>query len=84
VIENPCSVIIGEHVQIEHDSIIEANCILKGETRIGTNCRIGCNSYLKDSIIGKNVVLKGYNIVMGTTIEDGDKLSLGEMVLEDE
>ncbi len=84
VIENPCSVIIGEDVIIGHDTMIEANCIMKGETKIGSNCRIGCNSYLNEAILEDKVILQGYNIVMGTIIETGDKLSLGEMVLEDE
>jgi bifunctional UDP-N-acetylglucosamine pyrophosphorylase / glucosamine-1-phosphate N-acetyltransferase len=84
VIENPCSVIIGENVQIGHDTTIEANSILKGETNVGINCHIGCNSYLKDAKIENNVKLNGYNIVIGSTIVEADKLSIGEMVLEDE
>jgi bifunctional UDP-N-acetylglucosamine pyrophosphorylase / glucosamine-1-phosphate N-acetyltransferase len=84
VIENPCTVIIGEKVKIGRDCIIEANSIIKGETQIGANCRIGCNSYLKDAIIENNTTLNGYNAVVGTTITEGDKLAMGEMVIEDE
>ncbi|HNX00360.1 MAG TPA: 2-amino-4-hydroxy-6-hydroxymethyldihydropteridine diphosphokinase [Candidatus Cloacimonadota bacterium] len=84
VIENPCSVIIGEHVKIEHDTIIEANTIIKGETQIGKNCRIGCNSYIKDAILEEDVILKGYNIIQDATLGKGDFLDFGETVMSDE
>lgn len=84
VIENPCTVIIGEDVTIGHDSVIEANCILKGKTTVGTNCRIGCNTYLKNAQLGDNIIMKGFNVVHNTELESDDSLEIGEMVLKDE
>lgn len=50
-IEQPETVRIEAGVEIGQDSVIEAGCYLAGRTRIGTGCRIGAGSVLRDSVI---------------------------------
>lgn len=73
-LENPDSIIIGEDVVLEKDVKIAANTILKGKTIIGENSEIGPFSYLNNAIIGKNVTLKGYNLVENSKVDENEKL----------
>ena len=54
-IENPESVTIDVDVEIGADSVLEANVQLRGRTSIGSGCRIGAGSYLRDCAVGDNV-----------------------------
>lgn len=61
-IENPESVTIDAGVEIQQDSVIEANVQLRGKTRIGSGCRIGTGSVLRDCEIADNVTVLPYVI----------------------
>lgn len=63
----PKEVYIDEGVQIGVDTWICPGCYISGKTVIGKNCMIEGNVYIKDSVIGDNVVLK-----MGTYIEESE------------
>lgn len=63
----PQEVYIDEGVQIGTDTFICPGCYISGKTVIGKNCYIEGNVYIKDSVIGDNVVLK-----MGTYIEESE------------
>ncbi|MFA5498945.1 MAG: sugar phosphate nucleotidyltransferase [Candidatus Cloacimonadia bacterium] len=78
IIENPESVIIGEDVEIENDAEIGANTIIKGKSKIGFGAIIGPNSYLEDAVINKLAHLKGYNVVVRSTVEESSVLEFKE------
>jgi UDP-3-O-[3-hydroxymyristoyl] glucosamine N-acyltransferase len=59
------NVLIGKDVKIDKNSIIGANSIIEHDVRIGRNCIIGSHVIIKNSILGKNVM-----------IQDGCKIGL--------
>lgn len=65
---NPCSVLIGDDVHIGAGSIIEAQCLLQGSTRVGEGARIGAQSLLMDADIGDGAWLKGGNTVVNASV----------------
>ncbi|MBV8549667.1 MAG: bifunctional UDP-N-acetylglucosamine diphosphorylase/glucosamine-1-phosphate N-acetyltransferase GlmU [Acidobacteriaceae bacterium] len=67
-IENPDSVTIDVNVDIQPDTVIEANVQLRGETRIGTGCRIGTGSVLRDCEIADNVTILPYVVADASRI----------------
>ncbi len=67
-IENPSSVTIDVEVEIGPDSVIEANVQLRGRTRIGTNCRIGTGSVLRDCDIHDDVMILPYVVADRSTM----------------
>ncbi|MBQ9971186.1 MAG: bifunctional UDP-N-acetylglucosamine diphosphorylase/glucosamine-1-phosphate N-acetyltransferase GlmU [Elusimicrobiaceae bacterium] len=63
----PKEVYIDPEVKIGVDTWVCPGCYISGKTVIGKNCYIEGNVYIKDSVIGDNVVLK-----MGTYIEESE------------
>lgn len=59
-IENPDSVAIDAQVQVGRDTVIESNVQLRGQTHVGSNCRIGVGSILRDCTVGDEVVILPY------------------------
>ncbi len=51
---NPASCTISEESIIGLDVIIEANTHIRGNSRISNNCKIGPNSFIKDTIVNDN------------------------------
>ncbi|MGI8958757.1 MAG: bifunctional UDP-N-acetylglucosamine diphosphorylase/glucosamine-1-phosphate N-acetyltransferase GlmU [Bryobacteraceae bacterium] len=74
-IENPESVTIDVDVQIGDDSLVEANVQLRGQTRIGVNCRIATGSVLRDCEIGDDVTILPYVVAEASVI--GANASVG-------
>ncbi|MBV9084646.1 MAG: bifunctional UDP-N-acetylglucosamine diphosphorylase/glucosamine-1-phosphate N-acetyltransferase GlmU, partial [Acidobacteriaceae bacterium] len=70
-IESPETVIIDPDVEIGQDSVIEPNVHLRGRTRIGSNCRIGTGSVLRDCDIADNVTLLPYVVAEASSIGVG-------------
>ncbi len=66
---DPESTYIDADVQIGQDTVILPNTYLKGRTRIGTDCRIGPNAVIEDSVIG-NACTIGPSVIEGSTLED--------------
>ncbi|MGH9809570.1 MAG: bifunctional UDP-N-acetylglucosamine diphosphorylase/glucosamine-1-phosphate N-acetyltransferase GlmU, partial [Terriglobia bacterium] len=67
-IENPESVTIDAEVEIGADSVVEANVQLRGRTRIGSECRIGTGSCLRDCTVGDNTRILPYVIAENSSI----------------
>jgi bifunctional UDP-N-acetylglucosamine pyrophosphorylase / glucosamine-1-phosphate N-acetyltransferase len=67
-IENPDSVLIDAHVEVGADSIIEAGVQLRGNTKIGQDCRIGTGSVLRDCDIDAGVHILPYVVAQDTQI----------------
>lgn len=74
-IENPESVSIDAGVEIGPDTVIEANVQLRGATRIGSNCRIGTGSVLRDCLIGESVTILPYVVAEASSV--GKHASIG-------
>ncbi|HSU60025.1 MAG TPA: bifunctional UDP-N-acetylglucosamine diphosphorylase/glucosamine-1-phosphate N-acetyltransferase GlmU [Bryobacteraceae bacterium] len=67
-IENPESVAIDAGVAIGPDTIIEANVQLRGLTRIGSNCRIGTGSVLRDCELADSVTILPYVVAEASSV----------------
>lgn len=59
-IEYPESVTVDIDVEVGQDSLIEANVQLRGSTRIGSNCRIGTGTILRDCQIADGAAILPY------------------------
>ncbi len=70
-IESPETALIDADVEIGMDSHIESNVQLRGATRIGSNCRIGSGSILRDCKIGDNVTVLPYVVAEESSIGSG-------------
>ena len=51
---NPASCTISEDSIIGLDVIIECNTHIRGKSKISNNCKIGPNSFIKDTIVNEN------------------------------
>lgn len=71
-VDIPCTdgVLIGKDVKIGNDTTILPGTIIIGDTQIGNSCVIGPNCYIKDSVVGNNVVLNSVQC-FDSKIEDG-------------
>lgn len=67
-IENPDSVVADLDVEVGQDSILEANVQLRGTTRIGSNCRIGTGSVLRDCEVEDGATILPYVIAENSYI----------------
>ncbi len=74
-IENPESVTIDVNVEVAPDTVIEANVQLRGHTRIGTGCRIGTGSVLRNCHVADDVSILPYVVAEASSI--GSKASVG-------
>lgn len=70
-VENPESVTIDVDVEIGQDSLIEPNVQLRGRTRIGSNCRIGAGSVLRDCEIADCATILPYVVAEASSIGAG-------------
>lgn len=62
------SVFIDINIEIKPDTVIYPNNILKGNTSIGNNVRIGPNNYLENAVIKDNAEIIGNNYIKDTEI----------------
>ncbi|MDE6384764.1 MAG: bifunctional UDP-N-acetylglucosamine diphosphorylase/glucosamine-1-phosphate N-acetyltransferase GlmU [Eubacterium sp.] len=71
-VDIPCTdgVMIGMDVKIGGSTTILPNTIILGNTVIGERCTIGPNTYIKDGIIGNNVILDNVKLT-DSEVEDG-------------
>ena len=51
---NPASCTISEEAIIGFDVIIEANTHIRGKSKISNNCKIGPNTFIKDTTVNEN------------------------------
>lgn len=71
---DPNSITIDDTVSIGVDTIIEPQTHLRGNTTIGSGCRIGPGSLIENSQVGNNVTLM-YSVVVDSSI--GDDANIG-------
>ncbi len=78
-VEIPCfdGVIIEPSVKIQKGTLIMPGTVLLGNTEIGTDCVIGPNSYIIDTIIGNNTKL---NNTQSFSSEIGSGVTAGPFV----
>ncbi len=70
-------VIIGMDVKIGKETTILPNTIILGNTVIGERCTIGPNTYIKDGVVGNDVVLDNVKL---TDSEVEDEVDCGPFV----
>jgi bifunctional UDP-N-acetylglucosamine pyrophosphorylase/glucosamine-1-phosphate N-acetyltransferase len=58
-LQDPASTYIGPEVNLGADTVVLANTHLEGKTSVGTGCRLGPNTRIRDSVLGD-----------GCTVED--------------
>jgi bifunctional UDP-N-acetylglucosamine pyrophosphorylase/glucosamine-1-phosphate N-acetyltransferase len=65
---DPATTYIDVTVQVGHETVIEPNTYLRGNTRVGKGCTIGPDLYLEDTQVGNDARLFRSHIV-GAVIE---------------
>jgi bifunctional UDP-N-acetylglucosamine pyrophosphorylase/glucosamine-1-phosphate N-acetyltransferase len=66
---DPASTYIDADVVIGQDTVILPNTHLQGKTRIGSDCHIGPNAIIRDSVIGDACTI-GPSVIEESTLED--------------
>jgi bifunctional UDP-N-acetylglucosamine pyrophosphorylase / glucosamine-1-phosphate N-acetyltransferase len=69
-VRDPASTHIEAHVEIGRDTVILPGTLLRGETRIGTDCVIGPNTDLHDTQVGNGVLVE-HSVGRGAEVGDG-------------
>lgn len=64
-----CFYLRGELIA-EQDSVIDTNVVLNGTVKLGAGSIIGPGTWLKNVVIGTNVIIKGYCFIEDTVIGD--------------
>ncbi len=72
-IVDPEHTYIDADVSISQDTTILPGTIIKGATKIGSNCRIGPQTYIEDCAIGNSVEIRA-SFVYGTEVENETKI----------
>jgi bifunctional UDP-N-acetylglucosamine pyrophosphorylase/glucosamine-1-phosphate N-acetyltransferase len=68
-LRDPATTYIGPKVELGRDTVIESNTHLEGNTIVGTGCRIGPNSIVRDSILGKDCIVEA-SVLEGAELAD--------------
>lgn len=73
-VDIPCTdgVMIGVDVEIGVGTTILPNTIIIGKTKIGTGCTIGPNTYIKNGVVGNNVILDNVKLLDSEVEDDVD------------
>lgn len=66
-IKDPAQTYIQDTVTIGIDTVIEPCCFIEGNTSIGTGCRIGPFTQIKDASIGKNTTITN-SVIEGSLV----------------
>lgn len=74
-VEKPETVTIDEDVEIGQDTVVEAFAQLRGATRVGSNCRIGAGSILRNVQLSNGVRVQAYSVVEDT--QAGEDVLIG-------
>src|SRR5918997_2307624 len=69
-VRDPASTHIEASVEIGHDTVILPGSMLRGETRIGTDCVIGPSTDLQDTRVGDGALVE-HSVGRGAEIGDG-------------
>src|SRR5215210_5998223 len=69
-VRDPASTHIEASVEIGRDTVILPGCMLRGETRIGTDCVIGPCTDLQDTLVGDGTLVE-HSVGRGAELGDG-------------
>ena len=67
---DPATAYIGPEVQLAPDTVILPNTMLDGRTVVGEGCRLGPDTRIVDSTLGRDCVVQA-SLVEGATLGDG-------------
>ena len=67
---DPATAYIGPEVQLAPDTVILPNTMLDGRTVVGEGCRLGPDTRIVDSTLGRDCVVQA-SVVEGATLGDG-------------
>jgi bifunctional UDP-N-acetylglucosamine pyrophosphorylase/glucosamine-1-phosphate N-acetyltransferase len=67
-IADPATTYIDDTVEIGCDTILLPGTHLRGQTRIGEDCRIGPDTTVEDTVIGNGCIVQ-YSVLEGATLE---------------
>jgi bifunctional UDP-N-acetylglucosamine pyrophosphorylase/glucosamine-1-phosphate N-acetyltransferase len=70
-IEDPDRFDCDEGVEIGTDVVVEPGVRLLGRTRVGSGCRIGAGSILRDAVLADGVTIRPYTVADECTIASG-------------
>lgn len=73
ILADPSRLDCRGEIEVGSDTFIDANVLLEGKVKIGSNCLIEPGVIIKDSCIGNECHIKAYSVIEGVTIEDGVK-----------
>jgi bifunctional UDP-N-acetylglucosamine pyrophosphorylase/glucosamine-1-phosphate N-acetyltransferase len=68
---DPGSTTIEAGVSVAPDTVVHPGVSLFGATSIGSNCVLHQGAWLRDTIVGNDVVVEPYSVLSGARIEDG-------------
>jgi len=66
---DPATCYVDATVEVGQDTVILPNTILRGQTRIGSDCLVGPGTIIEDTIVGERCRLV-YSVLEGATVED--------------
>ncbi len=72
--EKPESISVDVEVEIGQDTYLEPGVQLRGKTRIGSGCRIGSGSVLRDCEVSDDVTILPYVVAESAKIESGGSI----------
>ncbi len=70
----PETVTLDETVVLAADTVLEPFVTLLGATSIGTGTRIGQGCVIRDSVLGANVTLRPYCVMVSASVGDGSEI----------
>jgi len=70
----PQTCVIDSDVEIGRDTVIEPFVQLRGNTRVGSDCRVGSYSVIRNSTLGDGVVILPGCVIDDSTIQAGASL----------
>ncbi|EAT15625.1 bifunctional UDP-N-acetylglucosamine diphosphorylase/glucosamine-1-phosphate N-acetyltransferase GlmU [Desulfuromonas acetoxidans] len=76
-LQNPATTYIDNTVTIEADTVIEANCHVRGASHIGAFCHVETGSVIDDCQIGSSTRIKAGSVVEQSQI--GEQCAIGPM-----
>jgi bifunctional UDP-N-acetylglucosamine pyrophosphorylase/glucosamine-1-phosphate N-acetyltransferase len=68
---DPNTTYIESGVIMGKDTVIYANCVIQGETAIGSHCSIGPNCLIRDSNIDDRVTVRAFSVIEESRIARG-------------
>lgn len=68
---DPGTTYIDPGVDVGPDTVIHPGVILEGQTRIGSACEIQAQVRIADSVLGNQVTVKNFCVIVGAHVADG-------------